>query len=236
MTEDKKDETQKIPRFDFVERLRGKEDFMKDFNAYKNKVNGGIDFLEKLENKYIGNNKKVNQLIEVLEMKDNPVAMLLADEGEGKTTTVKHLMDLVNYQRVTGGLNMERYYVIIKISVSHLAGLGLDNIQGVMEELLGEVKTLEDKARMVLAEDNLRFCLFFDEAHKIVRIFGTQDKRGGDLLKESLTPAKVRVITATTRDEYDKTFASDLPLDNRFEIVELDRVKEENLVTILKSD
>ena len=117
MTEDKKDETQKIPRFDFVERLRGKEDFMKDFNAYKNKVNGGIDFLEKLENKYIGNNKKVNQLIEVLEMKDNPVAMLLADEGEGKTTTVKHLMDLVNYQRVTGGLNMERYYVIIKISV-----------------------------------------------------------------------------------------------------------------------
>lgn len=236
MTEDKKDETQKIPRFDFVERLREKEDFMKDFNAYKNKVNGGIDFLEKLENKYIGNNKKVNQLIEVLEMKDNPVAMLLADEGEGKTTTVKHLMDLVNYQRVTGGLNMERYYVIIKISVSHLAGLGLDNIQGVMEELLGEVKILEDKARMVLTEDNLRFCLFFDEAHKIVRIFGTQDKRGGDLLKESLTPAKVRVITATTRDEYDKTFASDLPLDNRFEIVELDRVKEENLVTILKSD
>ena len=115
----------KYPCFDFVERLREKEDFMKDFNAYKNKVNGGIDFLEKLENKYIGNNKKVNQLIEVLEMKDNPVAMLLADEGEGKTTTVKHLMDLVNYQRVTGGLNMERYYVIIKNICISLSWSGL---------------------------------------------------------------------------------------------------------------
>lgn len=222
----------KLKPVDAVEVLKKNEVFMSALNEYRERIKGGVDFLEPLDVTYVGNNHKIKQTIQVLEMKRNPVCMLVADAGEGKTTTVKHLMEVVNQQKLN--LNLEHYYVVFKMSITHIKALGLDKLEKAMEEMLGEMKRLQDIAIKETGIKELRFVAFFDESHKLIRIFGTQSKQGGDTLKESLTPAKVRVICATTRNEYDRTFATDEPLDDRFEMVELDRTGEEQLLKILQ--
>lgn len=224
----------KLEPINAVEILRANSDFMEALDAYKEQINGGIDFLEPLDKKYVGNDHKVNQVVQVLEMKRDPVCMLMADAGEGKTTTAKHLMNVVNQQLST--LNLENYYVIFKMSVTHMKSLGLEKLERVMEDMLGEIEKLQQIAIEKTGIKELRFVAFFDESHKLIRVFGTSSKQGGDTLKESLTPAKVKVICATTRDEYDKTFSTDEPLDDRFEMVELDRVTKKNLAIMIRNE
>ncbi|HEO2267404.1 TPA: AAA family ATPase [Streptococcus agalactiae] len=223
----------KLEPRDIVSELQQNENFMSSLKEYSDRINGGVNFLEPLDVTYVGDNVKVKQTIQVLEMKRNPVCMVMADAGEGKTTMVKHLMQVVNRQEV--GLNLENYYVIFKMSVTHIKSLGLDKLEREMEEMLHEMKKLEDIAIRETGIKNLKFVTFFDESHKLIRIFGTQSKQGGDTLKESLTPAEVKVICATTRLEYDRTIATDEPLEDRFELVELNKTSESQLSEIIKN-
>ncbi|MDN8977893.1 ATP-dependent Clp protease ATP-binding subunit ClpC, partial [Staphylococcus aureus] len=73
----------------------------------------------------------------------------------------------------------------------------------------------KDEAKKV--ETNAEIILFIDEVHTVVSVFGENSKLGGDLLKESLAEAEkiIKVITATTSDEYQKYISGDLALARR---------------------
>lgn len=218
---------------DIVETLMANKEFMDSFNAYKKSITGGIDFLEKLDITFKGRTDKLIQVTKVLSAKRDNIVMLVGDAGEGKTTLAKKLMEAVNNRELD--LNLEEYFVIVKVNILKMKTLGDDKLLHEMENILEHIKVLEDKAIEATGLEKLKFVAFFDEAHKLISAFGTQSKLGGDALKEGFTPAKVGVIACTTRQEYIETIAKDIPLDQRFEVVEIDRLSFEEIKEIDKS-
>lgn len=218
---------------DIVEQLKNNSEFMNYFNNYKKKISGGIDFLEKLDITFEGKTDKLEQITKVLSAKRDNIVMLVGDAGEGKTTLAKKLQESVNERELN--LNIDTYFVVMKVNILKMKTLGDDKLLHEMENILDHLKSIENKAKETTGLDKLRLIAFFDEAHKLISAFGTQSKLGGDALKEGFTPAKIGVIACTTRQEYIETIAKDIPLDQRFEVVQMDRLTLEEIKKIDKS-
>ena len=77
--------------------------------------------------------------------------------------------------------------------------------------------------------------LFIDEIHSIVGSAtpGSGNVDASNLLKPLLTNGKIRVIGATTFDDFAKTFEKDKALCRRFQKIELKEPSSEEAVKIL---
>ena len=216
-----------------INTLQENKEFMDYFESYKTKISGGIDFLEKLDITFEGKTDKLEQVTKVLSAKRDNIVMLVGDAGEGKTTLAKKLQESVNDRELN--LNIDNYFVVMKVNILKMKTLGDDKLLHEMENILDHIKNIEDKAIETTGLKKLRIIAFFDEAHKLISAFGTQNKLGGDALKEGFTPAKIGVIACTTRQEYIETIAKDIPLDQRFEVVQMDRLNSHEIKKINKS-
>src|SRR5699024_12418153 len=74
-----------------------------------------------------------------------------------------------------------------------------------------------------------------DEVHMLVTMFGAGTKVGGDVMKDVLARAPIRVIAATTRREYDSTIAVDKPLSERFKQIEMNELPADIVVDIVQN-
>lgn len=215
-----------------VETLQNNVEFMEYFNDLREKMSEGIDFLEKLDVTYVGKDNKIKQVVKGLSTKRDNIVMLVGDAGEGKTTLTKKLMASVNDREL--GLNIGYYFVIIKVNILKMKALGDNALLKEMENVLEHMKGLEDKAIQATGLKSLRIIAFFDEAHKLISAFGNDSKLGGDALKEGFTPSKVGAIACTTRQEYMETIAKDVPLKQRFEVVQMDKLTPNEVLVICR--
>ena len=218
---------------DLVQKLIDCPLFMKEFNGYKKSISGGIDFLEELDISFKGRIEKAKQVAKVLSKKRDNICALVGDAGEGKTTLAKKMAELVNNREIQ--LNQPYYFVILKVNILKMKAMGDDKLLKEMENVLENLFQLQEKAIKYTGLENIRFVAFFDEAHKLLSAFGNDNKLGGDALKEGLTPAKIGAIAATTRDEYNETFSKDVPLRQRFEVVQMDRMGRKDVLELGKT-
>lgn len=218
---------------DLVQKLIGCTAFMKEFEEYKRSISGGLDFLEELDVTFKGRYEKAKQVAKVLSKKRDNICALVGDAGEGKTTLAKKMAELVNNREIQ--LNQPYYFVILKVNILKMKALGDDKLLKEMENVLENLFRLQEKAIEYTGLKNIRFIAFFDEAHKLLSAFGNDNKLGGDALKEGLTPAKIGAIAATTRDEYNETFSKDVPLRQRFEVVQMDRMGRKDVLELGKA-
>ncbi len=170
----------------------------------------------------IGREKEINQVIEVLlrRAKNNPV--LVGDPGVGKTAIVEGLAQRIVSREVP--VELQDKEVLSVDMGSLLAG---SKYRGEFEErlkgLLEEVKK----------KDNV--ILFIDEIHTVVgagKAEGAVD--AGNMMKPALARGEIRVIGATTVDEYRKYMEKDPALERRFQPIYVDEPSEEETVEILK--
>ncbi len=170
----------------------------------------------------IGREKEINQLIEVLlrRTKNNPV--LVGDPGVGKTAIVEGLAQRIVNKEVP--VELQDKAVISVDMGSLIAG---SKYRGEFEErfksLLEEVK---QKGNAIL---------FIDEIHTVVgagKAEGAVD--AGNMLKPPLARGEIRVIGATTVDEYRKYIEKDPALERRFQPIYVDEPTEEETIEILK--
>ncbi len=170
----------------------------------------------------IGREREINQLIEVLlrRTKNNPV--LVGDPGVGKTAIVEGLAQRIVHKEVPTELQDK---VIISVDMGSL--LAGSKYRGEFEErlksLLEEVK---QKGNVIL---------FIDEIHTVVgagKAEGAVD--AGNMLKPSLARGEIRVIGATTVDEYRKYIEKDPALERRFQPIYVDEPTEEEALEILR--
>jgi ATP-dependent Clp protease ATP-binding subunit ClpB len=170
----------------------------------------------------IGREKEINQVIEVLlrKSKNNPV--LVGDPGVGKTAIVEGLAQRVVNEEVPAELQDKE---IIAIDMGSLvAG---SKYRGEFEERL--------KALLEEVKQKSNIILFIDEIHTVVgagKAEGSLD--AGNMLKPALARGEIRLIGATTVDEYRKHIEKDPALERRFQPIYVDEPSEEETIEILK--
>ena len=157
-------------------------------------------------NKAIGREKEVNELIEILNRKNKCNPVLIGDAGVGKTAIVEGLAyKIVNKEVPDYLLNKKIYSIDIAsiISGTKYRGEFEEKIKRVVEEII----------------DNEDIILFIDEIHSLVGAGSSID--GGldasNILKPYLARGKLKIIGATTLNEYSKTIEKDKALDRRFQ-------------------
>ena len=186
----------------------------------------GIDLTEMAKkgkiDPIIGREEEIRRAIQILlrRTKNNPV--FVGEAGVGKTAIVEGMALRIINNDVPEGLRKKR---LIQLDMgSLLAGA---KYRGEFEERL---KNVIDEAK----ENQDEIILFIDEIHTIVGAGGTGGSvDAGNMLKPALARGELRLIGATTLDEY-RELEKDPALERRFQAIFVDEPSVEETVSILR--
>lgn len=211
---------------------RAGQTFMPKYNALNEKLGHALGQLREQPQDIQGRDKEIALLHAVLERPKTPVALLLGQAGVGKTALVEEYAKQLNSGNYDTHVGYK--YLLVTLRLGTLASLGKDKLQTQLSTLLDDLHHLEGVAQVALNDPKIRLVLFMDEMHMLVTIFGAGTKVGGDVMKDALARSPIRVITATTRREYDTTIAVDKPLSERFKQIEMHELPPDVVVEIIK--
>ena len=171
----------------------------------------------------IGRDSEIRRTIQIISRrtKNNPI--LIGEPGVGKTAIAEGLAQRILNGDVPENLKNKKIF-----SLDMGALIAGAKYRGEFEErlkaVLKEVQASEGK-----------IILFIDEIHTIVgagKTDGAMD--AGNLLKPMLARGEVRVIGATTIDEYRKYIEKDPALERRFQTVLVDEPSVEDTISVLR--
>jgi ATP-dependent Clp protease ATP-binding subunit ClpB len=171
----------------------------------------------------IGRDEEIRRVVQVLSRrtKNNPV--LIGEPGVGKTAIVEGLAQRIVSGDVAETLKDKR---LIQLDIGGL--LAGAKYRGEFEERLKAVmKELTD------AEG--KYVVFIDELHTIVGAGAAEGAvDAGNMLKPALARGELRVVGATTLDEYREHVEKDAALERRFQPVFVGEPSAEGTIAILR--
>ena len=199
-----------------------KKTFMKIFEEYNASIGNALGILQEQPQDIQGRDVEIKQLYRILERPKTPIAILVGQAGVGKTALVEEFAKQLNSGNYD--TQLKNRYMLLALRIGNLSSIGNSRLQSTLSTLLDTLKNFETLAKKALHDENLRIVLFIDEVHMLVTIFGPGTKVGGDVMKDVLARSPIRVITATTRREYDSTIATDQPFAERFKQIEMNEL------------
>jgi len=169
----------------------------------------------------IGREREINRLIEILLRKNKNNPLLIGEAGVGKTAIVEELANRINVGNVPYKLKDK---IIYSISMSILvAGT---KYRGEFEEKINKI--LDE------AKSNPNIILFIDEVHTLMGAGGAEGAiDASNIVKPFLARGDIKVIGATTINEYSKYIEIDKALDRRFQKIYVEEASKDLVLNIL---
>ena len=165
--------------------------------------------------------EEINMIIEILCCKNKNNPILIGDAGVGKTAIVEELARRISLGDIPYKLQNKKIYSFAMSSL--VAGT---KYRGEFEEkinkLINEVENSDD------------VILFIDEIHTLVGAGGADGAiDASNILKPYLARGNIKIIGATTKEEYKKYFSNDKALSRRFQIVSINEPSKDKVRKIL---
>lgn len=171
----------------------------------------------------IGREEEIRHTIRILSRKTKNNPVMIGEPGVGKTAVVEGIAQRILRGDVPENLQNKKLF-----SLDMGALLAGAKYRGEFEERLKAVLDEVTKSKGAII-------LFIDELHNIVgagKAEGSMD--AGNMLKPLLARGELRLIGATTLDEYRMHIEKDSALERRFQPVMVDEPSVEETISILR--
>ncbi len=186
----------------------------------------GRDITESVKNNkidpVIGRDEEIRSIIRILSRKTKNNPVLIGEPGVGKTAIVEGLAIRIIKGDVPSTLKDKKVW-----SLDLGALIAGAKFQGEFEERLKKV--LKE-----ISDSNGNIILFIDEIHMIVGAGASGGMDAGNLLKPLLARGEIRLIGATTLNEYRKYIEKDGALERRLQKIQVEAPSVEDTITILR--
>lgn len=179
----------------------------------------GINFTnqEYVVNPAIGRDKEIKELALVLLTPDKS-AILTGKPGIGKTAIVEGLAYLIQRDEVPNAL---KDYSIIKVDTQSLMGTVVETGDSRIQTLIDEITEKE------------KCILFVDEIHTLINATSESALDFANMFKTGLGRGDLKVIGATTSDEYERYILRDKAFTRRFQRINIEEPDQELTVKIV---
>lgn len=177
--------------------------------------------------KVINRENEINLVIETLFRKNKNNPLLIGEPGVGKSAIVEELSRRIKVSDVPSFLENKK---IISLEMGAL--ISGTKYRGEFEEKLENI--------IKEVEQNKDIILFIDEIHTVVNAGGAEGAiNASDILKPYLARGKIKLIGATTLNEYNKYILSDKALSRRFEVIKVlepDEISTKDILLNIKEN
>ncbi len=168
---------------------------------------------EYITNPAIGRDREIKELILIL-LTPEKSAILTGKPGIGKTSIVEGLAYRIQKNEVPEAL---QGYDIINIKTPSLLGT-MPNGESRIQTLIDELKQME------------KVILFIDEIHMLIGATDQSSLDFANIFKEGLGRGSIKVVGATTTEEYERYILRDKAFTRRFQKIEvLEPTREETI-------
>lgn len=164
----------------------------------------------------VGREHEKQQLLAAMSRPELCNALLLAEAGTGKTALVQATMQA------------DTHRLYLEVDPARMIA-----VAGSAEAMAATLKGFFDEAEQFVAAESTELVLFLDEFHQVVQL--------SDAAVEAIKPVLaasgargIRVIAATTYDEFHTHIAPNQPLVERLQRINLSAPDQDTTVTILK--
>jgi ATP-dependent Clp protease ATP-binding subunit ClpB len=170
----------------------------------------------------IGRDEEIRRVIQILSRRTKNTPVLIGEPGVGKTAIVEGLAQRIMRGDVPEALKNKRMVALDMGAL--IAGA---KYRGEFEERLKAVlKEIQEREGIVL---------FIDELHTVVGAGAAEGAMdASNMLKPMLARGELRLVGATTLDEYRKHIEKDAALERRFQPVLVDQPSVEDTISILR--
>jgi len=181
-------------------------------------VRYGEDYCSKdfVTNPAIGREEEIKQLILTL-LTPEKSAILIGKPGIGKTSIVEGLAYRLQRNLVPEAL---QGFAIVNVKTPSLIGT-LPNGETRLQSLVDELKTLD------------HVILFIDEIHMLIGATNDSAMDFANMFKEGLGRGQIKIIGATTTEEYERYILRDKAFVRRFQSIEVLEPSREHTIKIL---